>query len=79
MHYKNGRPAQNGDKVVMSSCGKVVVGVLIDAVAGYDKCNGTLIPLQSCPHYANLSECLHIDDAVEGLARAPMYVAPVTP
>jgi hypothetical protein len=67
MHYKNGREAHNGDKVLMHSFGKIVVGVLIDAVAGNDTCNGAIIPLQTCPHYANLSECLHIEDAVKQL------------
>jgi hypothetical protein len=63
MHYKNGRPAANGDKVVMVSGGKVICGVLHDAVAGNDSCNGMLAPITTAPHYANLAECLHIEDA----------------
>jgi hypothetical protein len=75
MHYKNGREAKNGDKVVMVIQGKVVFGVLHDAVAGNNSCNGMLAPLTTQPHYANLSECLHIEDAEKLLtsdaAKAP--------
>jgi hypothetical protein len=63
MHYKNGREAKNGDKiVVLASYGPPVVGVLYDAVAGNDSCNGKVAlcsPNDPCP---NLSECLHVDD-----------------
>ena len=65
MHYKNGREAKNGDMVIM--CGvhaseKPIVGILYNAVAGNDHCNGYIAPVGN-DHYANLSECLHIDDA----------------
>jgi hypothetical protein len=64
MHYKNGREAKNGDKVMLiPSSGDPVVGVLIDATPGNDHCNGRLIPLSFGMGYANLSECLHVDDA----------------
>lgn len=64
MHYKNGREAKNGDKiVVISQYNKVPIsGILYDAVAGNDFCNGRIaITTQSdaCP---NLKECLHVDD-----------------
>ena len=45
MHYRNGRVAANGDKIVQLSYegGKVVgVGILYDAVAGNDYCNGSV-------------------------------------
>jgi hypothetical protein len=64
MHYKNGRPAKNGDKVILiPTYGVPVVGILYDAVAGNDFCNGKIaIPsvYDPCP---NLKEVLHIDDA----------------
>lgn len=66
MHYKNGRPANNGDKIVLipkyGTNPMPVVGILYDAVAGNDRCNGKLAvtkPNDLCP---NLAECLHLDD-----------------
>lgn len=63
MHYRNGREAKNGDKVVLvPSYGSPVVGILYDATAGNDHCNGKLAitsPSDPCP---NLKECLHLDD-----------------
>ena len=40
MHYANGRPAKNGDKVVKLGWGGPVVGILYDATAGNNDCNG---------------------------------------
>lgn len=71
MHYKNGRPAQNGDKVVLITDHAAVIGILYDATAGNDFCNGRLAviaPGDSCP---NLRECLHIDDVRAALASTP--------
>ncbi len=69
MHYKNGREAKNGDKVLLiGSYGPPVVGILYDAVAGNDTCNGKLaptLPNDPCP---NLAECLHVDDVKAVLA-----------
>lgn len=63
MHYKNGREAKNGDKVVYKPAGgNVVAGILYDATAGNDFCNGRIaITTQNdpCP---NLQECVHADD-----------------
>lgn len=43
MHYKNGREAKIGDKVLLiPSYGPPVVGILYDAVVGNDYCNGKL-------------------------------------
>lgn len=74
MHYKNGREAKNGDKVVMipdypkdangRSMGSPVVGILYDAIPGNDTCNGKLAvtkPNDPCP---NLKDCLHLDDVL---------------
>lgn len=66
MHYKNGREAKNGDKVMMIPAygsQAPVVGILYDAVAGNDSCNGRLAPIATSDPIANLGECLHIDDA----------------
>lgn len=68
MHYKNGREAKNGDKVVLVSPyngGTVVMGILYDATAGNDYCNGKLAPVSSSNPCPNLKECLHYDDFVK--------------
>lgn len=63
MHYKNGREAKNGDKVVLiSSYGPPKAGILYDAVPGNNACNGRLAQPSSNDPIANLSECLHADD-----------------
>ena len=79
MHYRNGREAKNGDKVVqLTTDGKITaVGVLHEAKPGNDYCNGliapTLIPGQ---HGACMCDCLHADDlaallAEKGLDKRP--------
>ena len=68
MHYKNGRPAQNGDKIVMfPSYGSPVVGILYDAKAGNDYCNGRLAVTAPNDPTPNLKECLHLDDVLSAL------------
>lgn len=73
MHYKNGREAKNGDKVMFipEHGGSPVIGVLYNATQGNDYCNGYLAPMtnQVCP---NLKECLRLDDAMTMIATAPM-------
>lgn len=78
MHYRNGREANNGDKIVqlsMGSDGKIIgVGILYDAVAGNDYCNGMVAPIASSG--ACLIDCLHADDlaailAEKGLDKRP--------
>jgi hypothetical protein len=83
MHYRNGREAKNGDKIVMlggygSGPVKIVaVGVLYDATPGNDHCNGYIAPTIGGPvHAACLCDCLHQDDlgdliAKEGLDKRP--------
>ena len=64
MHYANGRPAKNGDKVVKLGWGGPVVGILYDATAGNNDCNGHIAvtsPTDPCP---DLKECLHVDDVL---------------
>lgn len=68
MHYKNGREAKNGDTVIfIPSYGRPVVGILYDATAGNDACNGRLAPVSPNDPYPNLAECLHLDDAIQAL------------
>jgi phosphopantetheine adenylyltransferase len=63
MHYKNGREAKNGDKVVLISAYQGgVIGILYDAVVGNDTCNGRIAPILPSDPCPNLQECLHLDD-----------------
>lgn len=76
MHYRNGREAKNGDKVVQLVGGNIAgFGVLHSAVAGNDYCNGGIAPIppSGCPC---LCDCLHVDDlaailAEKGLDKRP--------
>jgi hypothetical protein len=77
MHYRNGRPAQNGDKVVSFGNGggsKIeAVGILVNAVAGNDHCNGQVVTIHSFNGTAMVSgaclcDCLHMDDVTALLA-----------
>lgn len=69
MHYRNGREAKNGDKIVrVSSEGKIeAFGVLHSAVPGNDYCNGNIAVVQSASEYACMVDCLHVDDVAEFL------------
>lgn len=67
MHYRNGREAKNGDKIVsLFNNGSIeAVGLLKDATPGNDYCNGTIEPIQQPNQLACLCDCLHVDDLVE--------------
>ena len=68
MHYKNGREAKNGDKVVfLPVYGAPVNGILYDATAGNDYCNGRIAPIAPNDPCPNLNECFHLDDVLEAL------------
>ncbi len=76
MHYKNGREAKNGDRVILLSVyQKPVIGILYDAVAGNDACNGRLAQISGNDPMPNLAECLHVDDMKAAL---PETVADVS-
>jgi len=76
MHYRNGREATNGDKVVKLQGGKIVAfGVLHDATPGNDYCNGSIAPITNDTG-ACICDCLHVDDldailAEKGLDKRP--------
>ena len=71
MHYRNGREAKNGDRVVSFGNGGgsqiVAVGILRNAVPGNDHCNGEIL---SQVQYGTVAlifpacmcDCLHLDD-----------------
>ncbi len=78
MHYRNGREAKNGDKVIqLDTAGKVVsAGVLHSAVPGNDFCNGQLASHLPQQTGACMVDCLHVEDveamlAEKGLDKRP--------
>lgn len=85
MHYRNGREAKNGDKIVKlggGTGGKIeAFGVLHSATPGNDYCNGNIAVVQSTTEGACMCDCLHIDDisailTEKGLDRRPATPAP---
>lgn len=64
MHYRNGREAKNGDRIVMlGDKGKIIAfGVLHDAIPGSDYCNGEIAVVQSNNTCACMCDCLHVED-----------------
>lgn len=70
MHYRNGREAKNGDRIVQLSSmdgGKIMgTGILYDAVGDNDYCNGQVAPIALSS--ACLVDCLHMDDVAALLA-----------
>ncbi len=70
MHYRNGRKAHNGDKVVKlgSYDGQIVAyGVLHSAVAGNEFCNGGIAAITN-DLGACMCDMLHVDDVAEILS-----------
>lgn len=79
MHYRNGREAKNGDKIVKLgiSDGKIVsFGVLHGATPGNDYCNGNIAPLQNPVDAACMVDCLHIEDVEAMLAEKGLNKRP---
>lgn len=77
MHYRNGREAKNGDRVVQIGDGVITnVGVLFDAKPGNDYCNGSIAPTSPGVAGACMCDCLHMDDVTamlkeKGLDKRP--------
>lgn len=77
MHYRNGREAKNGDKVVQLNGGQVTaVGVLYDAKPGNNYCNGNLAPIQHSIAGACLCDCIHIEDLAALLEEKGLHKRP---
>ncbi len=64
MHYRNGKEAKNGDKIVqLGANGEITaVGVLYDATPGNDYCNGYIAPTQHPITTACMVDCLLLSD-----------------
>lgn len=79
MHYRNGREAKNGDKIIqLTSSGPAKIvswGVLYDATPGNDYCNGSIanVPMQTG---ACMCDCLHVDDVAAMLAEKGLSERP---
>lgn len=70
MHYKNGREAKNGDKVMLvPKYGSPIVGILYDATPGNDFCNGRIAAISPNDPMPNLQEVLHFDDVIAALPK----------
>jgi hypothetical protein len=78
MHYRNGREAKNGDKIVkLDEKGNVVAfGVLHSAVPGNDYCNGNIAAIQPPNDYACMCDCLHVEDVAAVLAEKNLVKRP---
>lgn len=83
MHYRNGREAKNGDKVVSLGgygTGPVninAIGILYDAKPGNDFCNGMIAPIVGgIPSAACLCDCLHYDDVAALIVAAGLDKRP---
>jgi hypothetical protein len=87
MHYRNGREAKNGDKIVQigrtyNADGSYVdgiitsVGVLYDAKPGNNYCNGNLAPIQQPVTCACLCDCLHVEDVAAFLKEKGLEIRP---
>lgn len=78
MHYRNGREAKNGDKVIQLDFEKgeiVSYGVLHSAVPGNDYCNGSIAPLTQRQD-ACIVDCLHAEDLAVILKEKGLHKRP---
>ena len=81
MHYRNGREAKNGDKIVQlggygNGAEILAVGVLYDAKPGNDYCNGSIAPVQQTITGACMCDCLHVDDLAAFLTERGLHKRP---
>lgn len=73
MHYRNGREAKNGDRVIKIGYAPggesvIALGVLHSATPGNDYCNGNIAAIQMANEGACMDDCLHVDDVMAMLA-----------
>lgn len=78
MHYRNGREAKNGDRILqIAHDGRpCALGILHDAKPGEVFCNGMIAPIHCNDALVSICDCLHVDDvmallAEKGLAKRP--------
>jgi hypothetical protein len=61
MHYKNGRAAKAGDRVIQV-VGGTAAGISHTTNPGSDTCNGRVAQVTPNDPYVNIKDCLHVDD-----------------
>jgi hypothetical protein len=72
MHYKNGREAKIGDRVVVPNNGQPFIGMLTQANAASATCNGRVAPLPlTREDYVTIGDILHVDDALAATPPKP--------
>lgn len=69
MHYANGRPAKDGDKVMNLTYG--FSGILHSTNAQSTSCNGRIAPINQNDPYVTVGECLHVDDVKAAATAIP--------
>lgn len=82
MHYRNGRVALNGDKIVKLGYegGKIeAFGVLHSAIHGNNSCYGNIAIVQPINEGVCICDCLHIDDLAVILTENGLDKRPVNP
>ena len=66
MHYKNGREAKLGDKVVGKDCnGHAVGGILVEAYPEATSCNGYIVAtsvIEQNKRVVSLDSCVLVED-----------------
>ena len=75
MHYRNGREAKPGDKILHLPTGKS--GILYDANPDVLTCNGRLAAISNADEYVTLSNCVHADDVAAAFPATPQPVEPL--
>lgn len=64
MHYRNGREAKVGDRVIGRDWSNApVAGVVVSCIPGGTTCNIAIVPATNACSYTS-SEFLHVDDAL---------------
>jgi len=76
MHYRNGREAKNGDRIVYLDPygGQPRAGILYGAQGTSSDCNAHIAQTLSSDPIADLKNCVHVDDiaaAIPGPAQPP--------
>ena len=67
MHYKNGKPAKVGDKVIGKDWnGNPLAGIVANLSPGSDTCNLTVLPLLPQQQMSlTARDCLLVEDALQ--------------
>lgn len=60
MHYKNGREAKQGDRVIDTRFGPA--GIVHSIQSGSESCNARVAAVTPNDAYVTLGDCLHVDD-----------------